>query len=77
MAPTLLIQAADPMPGIETADWHATWSSYDALVQLPGTHFTLLDDHVDATAQAVEQWLTRHAGRTRTRTRRRGLFKLT
>ncbi len=61
VAPTLLIKATDPVPGVvRVGDGTATWPLRHAAVDLPGTHLSILEDHVDATAAAVEDWLVRH-----------------
>jgi acyl transferase domain-containing protein/NADPH-dependent curcumin reductase CurA/thioesterase domain-containing protein/acyl carrier protein len=63
-APTLLIKASDPVPGVvQVGDWTASWTQRDAAVVAPGTHLTILEDHVETTARAVEDWLDRHHGR--------------
>ena len=51
VAPTLLIKATDPVPGVvRVGDGRATWPLRHAAVDLPGTHLSILEDHVDATA---------------------------
>jgi hypothetical protein len=63
VAPTLLIKASNPVPGaVRVGDWTATWPLRHATVDLPGTHLSILEDHVEATAGAVEDWLVRHRG---------------
>jgi thioesterase domain-containing protein len=58
VAPTLLVRAADPMPGIEGAqDWQASFGPRSATVEVPGDHLTLIEDGAPSTARAIEQWL--------------------
>ncbi|MGH2915024.1 MAG: type I polyketide synthase [Solirubrobacteraceae bacterium] len=60
-APTLLVKAADPVPGVDrNGDWTATWSLRHATSARPGTHLTLLEDHAESTAHAVQEWLSAH-----------------
>jgi thioesterase domain-containing protein len=52
VAPTLLAAAADQSEGDEL------WSPYDATITVPGDHLTILEDEADATARAVDEWLS-------------------
>nr|QGA89388.1 type I polyketide synthase [Streptomyces conglobatus] len=59
--PTLFLQAADPfseelreLPG---DIWRARWNLPASVVEIPGDHFTILEDHSESTARAVEGWL--------------------
>jgi thioesterase domain-containing protein len=58
-APVLLLRAAEPLPGL-TGDHERmrAWQFPGAVVQVPGNHFTVMEDHADATAQAVATWLS-------------------
>ncbi|HWH94448.1 MAG TPA: SDR family NAD(P)-dependent oxidoreductase [Baekduia sp.] len=72
-APTLLLKAADPVPGvIRVEDWRASWPLWHTAVDVPGTHLTILEDHAPTTARAIDDWLARlpDAGPTRGRPRR-------
>jgi NAD(P)-dependent dehydrogenase (short-subunit alcohol dehydrogenase family) len=61
VAPTLLVKAADPVPGVvRLSDWTASWSLRHAAIDVPGTHLSLLEDDAETTARAVEDWLARH-----------------
>jgi thioesterase domain-containing protein len=63
VAPTLLVRASDPMPGIvRNGDWRATWTARHMAVEVPGSHLTIIEDHADSTARAIEEWLVRHPG---------------
>ncbi|MCW3050669.1 MAG: hypothetical protein JWO74_4953, partial [Solirubrobacterales bacterium] len=58
VAPTLLVKASDPMPGVvDDGDWTATWTAHHTTVEVPGSHLTMLEDHADSTARAIEEWL--------------------
>jgi surfactin synthase thioesterase subunit len=77
VAPTLLVKARDPVPGlIRYGDWTASWSSRHAAVELPGSHLTILEDHADTTAQLVDDWLVHHPEGTRRRRRLRSLSRV-
>ncbi|WP_420856478.1 type I polyketide synthase [Streptomyces mangrovisoli] len=39
------------------ADWRADWEFADARLDVPGNHFTILEDFSHSTAEAAEQWL--------------------
>jgi hypothetical protein len=71
VAPTLLVKAGDPMPGVDrNGDWKATWTRRDMAVEVPGSHLTVLEDDAETTARAIEEWLVRNPGRRQTRARR-------
>jgi polyketide synthase 12 len=72
-APTLFVGATEPLPGISTdSEWRASWSLAHLRVEVPGNHFTMLEDHAAATAQAVRNWLLTTFARTSPTGRRRG-----
>ncbi|MCC3777692.1 type I polyketide synthase, partial [Streptomyces sp. UNOB3_S3] len=62
-APTLLARARDPyapgLPGLAGGDgrWQAAWELPHVAVDVPGTHFTILEEHSESTALAVHDWL--------------------
>jgi acyl transferase domain-containing protein/acyl carrier protein len=57
--PTLLLRAAEGYFGAGTAaDGSADWELFDAGLEVPGNHFTAMEEHADRTAQTVEGWLT-------------------
>ena len=63
VAPTLLVRASNPMPGIvQNGDWRATWTARHVSIEVPGSHLTIIEDHADSTARAIEEWLVRHPG---------------
>ncbi|MCX4851553.1 type I polyketide synthase [Streptomyces sp. NBC_00893] len=54
-APTLLVQATDVYTG-GTGNI-SRWALPHESVEVPGDHFTMLEDHSATTADAVEQWV--------------------
>uniref|UniRef100_UPI00403C47C0 SDR family NAD(P)-dependent oxidoreductase n=1 Tax=Actinokineospora auranticolor TaxID=155976 RepID=UPI00403C47C0 len=59
-APTLLLRAAEPhSPPLsdKPEDWQASWDLPHTAVDVPGTHFTLVEDHAPTTAEALERWI--------------------
>jgi acyl transferase domain-containing protein/NADPH:quinone reductase-like Zn-dependent oxidoreductase/thioesterase domain-containing protein len=61
-APTLLVRASEPMlpadpdnPVADT-DWQAT-SKYAETVDVPGSHFSMMEDHAATTGQVVLDWI--------------------
>ena len=59
-APTLLLRAAEPMPGLSGEQARAqAWGSFDDVVEVPGNHFTVIETQADATAAALGVWLSR------------------
>jgi hypothetical protein len=68
VAPTLLVKASDPIPGlVADGDWAATWSLRHGAVEVAGSHLTILDDDADTAAGAVDDWLIRHPQATKRR----------
>ncbi|MDQ1025084.1 acyl transferase domain-containing protein/acyl carrier protein [Streptomyces umbrinus] len=59
-APVLLVRAGEPMPGGEELapeQWQTGWSEADRVVDVPGNHFTMMEDLAGTTADAVDVWL--------------------
>jgi thioesterase domain-containing protein len=57
--PTLLVRAAEPMPGVAAdSGWQASWDRAHTAIDVPGDHFTVLEEHAESTAQAVQDWLS-------------------
>ncbi|TCO53680.1 type I polyketide synthase [Actinocrispum wychmicini] len=58
-APVLFVQAGElfdtgrPVAG----EWQATWESAHTVLTVPGTHFTIAEQHAGTTARAIEGWL--------------------
>ncbi|MEE1757451.1 type I polyketide synthase [Streptomyces sp. SP18CS02] len=65
-APTVLIQATDPMPVGEgdqappPGAWDRVPAFPMAVEKVPGDHFTIMEDHADAVARSVHDWLAAH-----------------
>ncbi|MFC5659606.1 alpha/beta fold hydrolase, partial [Streptomyces nogalater] len=58
-APVLFVRPTESFAtGPGTGDWRAVWPAEHRPAEVPGTHFTMLEDHAGATARAVEAWLT-------------------
>ncbi|MER7673591.1 beta-ketoacyl synthase N-terminal-like domain-containing protein [Kitasatospora sp. NPDC096128] len=59
---TLLLRAEQPLPGTAQRpggpDWRAFWRLPHERADIPGDHFSVLEDHSDSTADAVHRWLT-------------------
>ena len=63
--PTLLVRATEPITGLATdGDWRAHWPVPHTTVEVPGNHFTMLEDHAAATARAVHKWVATLWGAT-------------
>ncbi|MEC3992774.1 acyltransferase domain-containing protein [Actinacidiphila sp. DG2A-62] len=57
-APTLLVCAAQPVPGwSEQHRWRADWPQPHEVRDLPADHFALIEDHAQPTARAIGDWL--------------------
>jgi thioesterase domain-containing protein len=59
-APVLLVRADRPMPGGEELapeQWQTGWSEADQVVDVPGNHFTMMEDLADTAVGAVDAWL--------------------
>ncbi|GAB2825454.1 hypothetical protein GCM10022221_24430 [Actinocorallia aurea] len=59
-APTLLLRAAEPLAHTVVDgphDWRAFWPLPHATADVPGDHFTVLEDHAGTTVEAVRAWL--------------------
>ncbi|MFD9734938.1 SDR family NAD(P)-dependent oxidoreductase [Umezawaea sp. NPDC059074] len=60
-APLLLVRASEPIDGMtddpESDDWRARWDDAQTVVDVPGNHFTLAEQHLEHCTAAVEKWL--------------------
>jgi polyketide synthase 7 len=59
-APTLLVRPNDPMPGAVGDTWRTTWQDEHTALDVPGNHFSMLEDHAHTTADAVHGWISDH-----------------
>ena len=39
-------------------DWQPSWPVAHTVLDGPGNHFSMLDEHADATAALVQDWLS-------------------
>lgn len=60
-APTLLLRAQEGRPNWPD-DWRSEWYLEHDRIDVPGNHFTMMEDHVNSTAQAIETWLSHWSG---------------
>ncbi len=59
-APTLLVRASESISGMSAEQsWGSPWELAHSSADVPGDHFTMMENHADSTAQAVLDWLTR------------------
>jgi thioesterase domain-containing protein len=57
-APTLLIRASEPLaPWDGPGDWRSSWDHPHVPVDVPGNHFTMMQEHAESTARALRTWL--------------------
>jgi thioesterase domain-containing protein/acyl carrier protein len=60
-APTLLVRASEPIvASVADTDWQASWEGAHTVVDVPGTHFTMMESQATTTARAVREWLAAH-----------------
>ncbi len=59
-APVLLVRASEPLPGAaaEREGWRASLDVPHTAVDVAGDHFTMMEAHAEATARAVQEWLS-------------------
>ncbi len=62
IAPTLALRADTPLRGTVVDptgkhDWRAYWPVPHEALDIPGDHFTVLEQHTPTTAHAVRQWI--------------------
>ncbi|MFI8836277.1 SDR family NAD(P)-dependent oxidoreductase [Streptomyces afghaniensis] len=59
--PTLLVRALRPTPAMAAAadadDWRTTWPAAHDVVDVPGDHLTMMQEHAETTATAIRTWL--------------------
>ncbi|UED87991.1 SDR family NAD(P)-dependent oxidoreductase [Streptomyces profundus] len=58
--PTLLLRATVPLEGMTddpmSDEWRAQWPATKVL-DVPGDHFTVMEDHLETTTRAIKDWL--------------------
>ncbi len=58
-APIMLVRATLPMNGQPAdSEWRASLDTAHTVVDVPGDHFTMLDEHAQTTGREVEKWLS-------------------
>jgi thioesterase domain-containing protein len=61
--PTLLVKATDPYsanlaePVDDSTDWRAFWETPHIPIEVPGSHFSILEGDSATSARAVQAWL--------------------
>jgi len=58
-APVLLVRASSPLgtPSAGAGEWRSTWAGPHAVTDVPGDHFSIMEQHVGTTGRAVADWL--------------------
>jgi surfactin synthase thioesterase subunit len=58
-APTLLVRASQRLGDSQAqgTEWQASWLGTERVVDVPGSHFTMMERHAASTARAVQDWL--------------------
>ena len=62
-APSLLIQASEPLGGAANTEPLPAWQTSAETVVSSGDHFSMIEDGVDGVAEAIENWLARRTAR--------------
>jgi polyketide synthase 7 len=58
-APTLFVKAGEPLPGIAAEpEKESRWGPATSEMEVPGNHITIMEEHINAVAQAVGEWLS-------------------
>ncbi len=58
--PTLLVRASEPIVAAQEAvDWRSAWPHADTVTDVPGNHFTIVEEHIADAVAAVQAWLPR------------------
>ena len=63
-APIVLIRATEPIPEwrgdslVKEYFWKAEWDIPLEIMEVPGDHFTLMNENANSTAAALQQWFT-------------------
>ncbi|MCF3172495.1 SDR family NAD(P)-dependent oxidoreductase [Streptomyces sioyaensis] len=61
--PVLLVRSSEPPVSVEQAEelaaeeWQASWDGADTVADVPGNHFTMMEDHAGSTAKTVTAWM--------------------
>ena len=60
-APVLLVRASEPMGQVPDGgrhEWRSSWPGASEVIDVPGSHWSMLEEHVGTTMQVIEKWLT-------------------
>jgi len=77
-APLLFVRAALAPDRSERAvadDMVVSWETAEAVVEVPGDHWTMMGRHADSTAHAVDEWLCSRLGASVVVPTKAGLFR--
>ncbi|KMS77169.1 DNA-binding protein [Streptomyces viridochromogenes] len=59
--PTLLVRALRPTPAMAASahadDWRTSWPTDHDVVEVPGDHLTMMQEHAETTASAIRAWI--------------------
>ncbi|MFF7282322.1 type I polyketide synthase [Streptomyces griseorubiginosus] len=55
--PTLLVRPVEALPGSAAGDRRSPWQPPHEVVDVPGDHFSMIEEHAPAAAEAVTTWL--------------------
>jgi thioesterase domain-containing protein len=56
--PTLLVRASEPIVAEQASvDWRSSWPHADTVTDVPGNHFTIVEEHIADAVAAVRAWL--------------------
>ncbi|WIY01902.1 type I polyketide synthase [Amycolatopsis mongoliensis] len=58
--PLLLVRSSEPPVADERLapeEWQTHWDTADTVIDVPGNHFTMVEDHAATTAETVRGWL--------------------
>ncbi|MGA5566268.1 SDR family NAD(P)-dependent oxidoreductase, partial [Streptomyces platensis] len=61
--PVLLARSSEPPVTAEQdgplapEEWQASWDAADTVTEVPGNHFTMMEDHAGSTAKTVAAWM--------------------
>jgi thioesterase domain-containing protein/NAD(P)-dependent dehydrogenase (short-subunit alcohol dehydrogenase family)/acyl carrier protein len=68
-ARTLLVRATEPLSqsGAKAlgGDWRSSWAHPHEVMDVRGDHFSILEEHSQETAKAINDWITRELGADR------------
>ncbi|MFJ8532133.1 SDR family NAD(P)-dependent oxidoreductase [Streptomyces sp. NPDC093591] len=59
--PTLLVRALRPTPAMaafsDAEDWRTSWPTAHDVVEVPGDHLTMMQEHAETTVSAIRTWI--------------------